>query len=281
MHFAGLIFDIGMFDGIDTKYFLKNNYQVIAVEADPALVKKATETFKDAIARNQLSILNYALSDEDGQELSFNISEYSFWNSLKPEVAGRLNTFKESIIVKSCKLSSLFEKYGVPVYCKVDIEGFDAICVSTLQNTNLQPKYISVETECIGENEPINEAGILKTLDTLKAIGYNQFKLVDQTTLSVLELDKPFYGSAWDKLNRLKNKYLHYNFIRDHKNGVKYNLFYTGASGVFGESLGGSKWYNYDDAVKLLLQHREQYFKLYGNKNKSFTFWCDWHGKFS
>lgn len=279
MQFDGLIFDIGMFDGIDTRYFLKNNYKVIAVEADPTLVKKASETFKEAIDKDQLSILNFALSDQDDQDLSFNISEYAFWNSLKPEVAGRLDTFKESIIVKSRKLSTLFAQYGVPLYCKVDIEGFDAICVSTLEGTTLQPKYLSVETECIGENEVLDEAGMLKTLDTLKAIGYNQFKLVDQTTLAILELDKPFYGGTWDKLNRLKNKYFHYNFIRDHKNGVKYNLFYTGASGAFGESLGGSKWYNYEEAKKLLLQHREQYFNLYKNQNKNFTFWCDWHAK--
>ena len=279
MTYSGLIYDIGMFDGIDTRYFLKNNYKVIAVEADPSLAKSAGQTFQSAVSSGQLVVLNFAIADSDDQELSFNLSENSFWNSLKPGVADRMEMFKENIKVKSRKLSTLFQQYGVPFYCKVDIEGYDAIAVSTLKDTGLLPDYVSVETECIGEHETVDEKTILQTLDTPRGIGYNQFKLVDQTTLDTLELDIPFYGSGWDKLHRLKNKYVHYNLIKDRKKGFSYDFFYTGATGHFGESLGGKKWYHYEDAKNLILQHRAQYFDRYQKQNRNFTFWCDWHAK--
>jgi FkbM family methyltransferase len=279
MQFAGLIYDIGMFDGIDTRYFLKNNYQVIAVEADPTLAKKAIAAFPSEVDSGQLTVLNFALADTDDQDLTFSISENAFWNSLKPGVAGRLETFKESITVKSRKLSTLFKQYGVPTYCKVDIEGYDAICVSTLQDSGLLPDYVSVETECIGENEVMDDKSVLQTLDTLHSLGYNQFKLVDQTTLATLELGIPFYGKFWDTWNRWKNRYFHYNLIKDRKKSLYYHFFYTGATGGFGASLGGKKWYNYNEARQLILEHRKQYFDRYQLKNKNFTFWCDWHAK--
>ena len=38
-----LIFDIGMFDGADTRYYLNKGYKVLAVEANTVLVKRARE----------------------------------------------------------------------------------------------------------------------------------------------------------------------------------------------------------------------------------------------
>ena len=36
-----LIYDIGMFDGADTRYYLNKGYKVLAVEANPIVVKRA------------------------------------------------------------------------------------------------------------------------------------------------------------------------------------------------------------------------------------------------
>ena len=38
-----LIFDIGMYDGSDTRYYLNEGFRVLAIEANPVLVKRARE----------------------------------------------------------------------------------------------------------------------------------------------------------------------------------------------------------------------------------------------
>ena len=36
-----LIFDIGMYDGSDTRYYLNEGFRVLAIEENPVLVKRA------------------------------------------------------------------------------------------------------------------------------------------------------------------------------------------------------------------------------------------------
>lgn len=81
----------------------------------------------------------------------------------------------------------MFHEYGTPFYCKIDIEGNDIIALQTMEKVSEKPLYISVETECIGEDEDI--AGHeLDTLNALYQLGYRKFKLVDQRTLTVLDI---------------------------------------------------------------------------------------------
>ena len=42
-NFERLIFDIGMYDGSDTRYYLNEGFRVLAIEANPVLVKRARE----------------------------------------------------------------------------------------------------------------------------------------------------------------------------------------------------------------------------------------------
>ena len=42
------VFDVGMFDGADTAYYLESGYRVVSVEANPVLVQRAEKTFAPA-----------------------------------------------------------------------------------------------------------------------------------------------------------------------------------------------------------------------------------------
>ena len=57
------IFDVGMYDASDTIYYLEEGYKVVAVEANPALVRRAETMLSSYIASGQLQILNAAISD--------------------------------------------------------------------------------------------------------------------------------------------------------------------------------------------------------------------------
>jgi FkbM family methyltransferase len=62
-----LIFDVGMHTGQDTDFYLKKGFDVVAVEANPALVEGARERFRDAIACGRLVIHEVAIADREGE----------------------------------------------------------------------------------------------------------------------------------------------------------------------------------------------------------------------
>src|SRR5688572_32150023 len=61
------VFDIGMYDGSDSRYFLDEGYRVVAVEANPKLAVKAQQEFRDEIADGRLTVINRALAGEPGE----------------------------------------------------------------------------------------------------------------------------------------------------------------------------------------------------------------------
>ena len=273
-----LIIDAGMHKCEDTSYYLKKGFNVVSIDADINLVNKAKSNYKDQINKGTLTILNYALSSEDNEEVTFNISKETLWNSINAEISDRNGNFHEQVSVKTQKLSSIIKEYGVPYYCKIDLEGYDNIALKTLLEIEKLPEFISVETECLGEGQIITEEETLQTLNTLHQLGYRQFKLIDQRTLSVLtDIDNTFYKDQPTTFIGKKLKYLSSKLNQVSNYDIKLNYkFPVGSSGHFGEDLKG-RWVNYDQAQKSILKHRDDYFHT--NMPLSFGFWCDWHAK--
>jgi FkbM family methyltransferase len=278
-----LIFDIGFHKGEDLQYFLHLGYNVIGMDADPRMVDQAKETFAAQYKTGQLKVFNYAISDENDASVEFNISEWTLWNSLRKEIAGRDNKTMQTITVKTRRLDILMQEHGVPYYCKIDIEGYDALAVSTLKNSSFRPVFMSVETECIGDSEIIDDAKALETLVALHDLGYTKFKLVDQKTLEVLS-EEHFYGvvkkvpvperSTMDKLlgrNKIPPRVIpHFELMRTKH---KFN-FPVSTTGPFGDQLEGN-WVDFETGKKMLLMHRKDFFAMKGVSN--YSFWCDWH----
>ena len=86
----------------------------------------------------------------------------------------RLGADSDLIQVPSVRMDSLLSEYGIPHYMKVDIEGFDHLCLSALASQVDQPRYVSVESHAWSYSET------LKLLTLLSAAGYNRFKIVSQ-----------------------------------------------------------------------------------------------------
>lgn len=269
------IFDIGFCNGFDTVFYLHQGFKVVAVDANTKLIDAAKEQFSSYIKSGQLILINKGIANiESTQE--FFISQNREWSSFSKKIADRCNLLEDSIEIQTTTLPTLFEKYGVPYYCKIDIEGADIDALNSLKNTKNCPQFLSVESECIGEKEVISQKDATLTLDLLHELGYNQFKLVEQNSLSVLKYKEPFYTTnlwfrAKRKLERSFAKseriYLNNKFGFDFKHGC---------TGVFGEFLRG-KWYDYNTAKALLLEKRQEYFNF--TNPISYGFWCDWHAK--
>jgi FkbM family methyltransferase len=279
-----LIFDIGMHEGQDSRYYLSKGYRVVAVDADARLIERARELFADAVRTGRLTLVNCAVAAAQG-ELEFHLSEESGWNSLKQTIANRHHKLKATVRVPARRLADILTEYGVPVYCKIDVEGYDVVCLTTLAHTPELPRFISVEAECVGHQERLTEAQALATLDRLRDLGYRRFKLVDQPSLAVLSPSFSVYRtrpSLWERAqkglglegyrawnyNVLINE-TRANVIRQHDYS-----FPEGASGPFGDDLAGD-WLDYQAARQTLRRHRREYHRMPGAK--PYGFWCDWH----
>jgi FkbM family methyltransferase len=284
-----LIFDVGLHKGEDSLYYLTKGFRVIGIDADHSLIENARNYFSKYLMSNQLILLNFALSNNDDEELDFHISRLPEWNSLKKSISDRDGMYKETIKVKSKKLSSIMIEFGVPSYCKIDVEAADKVCLETLSDLDELPKYISVETECLGEFETETEEQALDTLNILNKLGYRRYKLVDQRSLCVLQPDKAFYRNVGLFLRMInKSKRLSRTYARlQSKLGIgktyrdklsdKFGFTFEGGStGPFGEDL-DFKWLDYETAKRTLLFHRDSYAKL--REATSYGFWCDWHAK--
>ncbi len=259
-----LIFDIGMHMGEDTAYYLARGYNVVAVEADPHLAKIAMEAFSESLNTAQLVILNVAVSNSNDKEMDFYLAEKAEWNSLEKRLADRRRLWRATIRIKTRTLRSLIEQFAFPHYCKIDVEGYDKICLDSLLGLEQRPEYISVETECVGEFETLSEVQALATLDSLQALGYRGFKLVDQSTLTVLEPGTRFYAKDGSRLRESRP-------LLESRLGYR---FPSSSSGPFGPDLAGC-WLDYEVAKETLLRHRRDYF---GSKSSvNYGFWCDWH----
>ena len=245
----------------------------------------AREGHAEAVRKGRLILVHCAVGMEEGS-IQFHLSTCTLWNSLKREITDRNSSHQETVMVPARRLSALLREYGIPLYCKIDVEGYDAACLAALEESSDLPCFISVETECIAQGEQLNDEGALETLERLRKLGYRRFKLVDQRSLAVLSpFGRDIYrerAPLWRRvLKRLRvidfGFYNGCQFIIENRQRLSklrgYN-FPDGSSGPFGDDLEGN-WIDYDMARKALLRHRRNYFCA--SQALSYGFWCDWH----
>jgi FkbM family methyltransferase len=180
-----LIFDLGMNNGDDTDYYLRRGFDVVAVEANPALCDKARGRFRTAINESRLTILNAAVWEKSGEATFYVNLDNDHWSSLDIGWAGRDASQCKEITVPCATLPTLFGKFGVPYYLKIDVEGVDQSMLEQLRSSNLLPLYVSVEDCRFG----------FQYLETLASCGYDGFKLLDQST--VPQMTDPATGNRF------------------------------------------------------------------------------------
>jgi FkbM family methyltransferase len=58
-----LVYDVGMFNGDDTAYYLKKGFRVVGSEANPHLIPQLTERFSTDIEQKRLVVENVAVAE--------------------------------------------------------------------------------------------------------------------------------------------------------------------------------------------------------------------------
>jgi FkbM family methyltransferase len=171
-----LIFDLGMNNGDDTAFYLSRGFKVVAVEANPALCKKATARLEKPIGDGRLTIVNAAIWEKAGETTFYVNLDNDHWSSLDIAWANRDGSRYESIGIKCVTLAGLFGEFGVPHYLKVDVEGVDHTVLEQLRGQSLLPQYVSVEDCRFG----------FQYMEALASRGYDGFKLLDQSTVPLM-----------------------------------------------------------------------------------------------
>jgi FkbM family methyltransferase len=255
-----LIYDVGMFNGNDTAYYLMKGYRVLAIEANPLLAQAGAERFKDEIAKGKLTVLNCGVSERAGHADFWVCDENSFWSSFdksRIEIEHRGHPF-HAVQVPCRTFENILKEYGVPFYLKSDIEGFDHLCVDALSPEQL-PRYCSVEN-CDVED-----------LVRLRKKGFNRFKCISQLDLRQVRFDT---GVPQSKPEDWRYEKDHWVYAGDAHGGDWAPYWSFGVfSGPFGEETDGP-WQSFDETLLAWLKHKLGYAgkRDYGPQN-----WYDVH----
>jgi FkbM family methyltransferase len=213
----GYIFDLGFHNGDDTDYYLKKEYNVIAVEGNPELVAAGALRFSTEIKDGKLVLLNKVVSDIT-KETDFYIHPTRYdWSSCERQKVEWDGSTAKKVSIKTITLEELY-KYGDPYYIKTDLEGNDVILAKQLAHSVQKPKYVSFE---------ISKTDYYHIFNYLYIAGYNLFQLVNQAN-NPEKIDKD----------------ISYKF-------TKYS------SGLFGEDLPQARWLSFDTALTNYMKYKD------------------------
>ena len=222
---SDLIYDVGMHNGDDTAYYLREGYRVVGIEANPVLAESCRRRFSAALTEERLVVLNVGISPKEGAQTFWVNLVHSEFSSFLPDVAGRNGQETRPVEIPGVLFASILDKYGVPFYLKIDIEKHDVYCLNALNSSDL-PAYLSVE------------AHDLSYLSILQTLGYNKFKCVDQTAHNL----RSDFGPAWLRWGR--RKVLRVGELLK----IYRPTFRRGSSGPFGNAM-PDRWRSLDDVA--------------------------------
>lgn len=265
-----LIFDVGMNNGDDTGFYLECGFRVVAVEAHETLCRQVAARFPEAVGDGRLTIRNVAVAGEAGEVEFWINEEHSEWSALDQASAARGGHRHRKVTVPAVRFGDLFRQHGVPHYLKVDIENADHFCLEAIREVGL-PSYLSLE---LSDEAPI---------DACRALGYQRFMLVEQSSLLPIDDWSGPLGwkaqfpriltthRAWPY--RLIRKLVGYQRIRalgQRSRRFPGRDFPIGSSGEFGPNLTGT-WIS-AELVKELWRRHHRHWTSHGRE-----FWCDLH----
>lgn len=235
-----LIYDIGMHQGEDTDFYLKKGFRVIAFEANPDLVEQNRKRFADEINDKKLTIVEGAIVEDcqTGKIPFYKNLVHTIWGTIDSNWVLRneqLGTQHQLIEVDAVNFEQCIRQYGIPYYMKIDIEGADLVCLKTLLKFNIQPRYLSIESDKVSIDRVYEE------IDLMRSLGYKEFLAVQQEDMDRTKVPYP----------PKEGQYVHHQFQR-------------GASGLFGKELAN----NWKSEREILNEYNQIFlnYKRYGDR---------------
>jgi FkbM family methyltransferase len=276
-----LIYDVGLENGDDTAYYLHCGYRVVAIEANLAFVQQASRRFRREIETGRLQIVNVGIFDREGT-LPFYISDRNpQWSTFDEATIREKTSDFRTVDVPCRRFRSILERYGVPYYLKLDIEGAEIHCLRELSAVD-PPHLISFEK---------TQRWSRVSLELLNGLGYHGFKLISQQTFLPIQYpaaDEQRHIEKWQFLLRsgrlpirIARKALGKQLVA-FANPLRRRggwVFASGSSGPFGHETAG-RWQSYDEMLETLDRANCEFQagaeSIHWSRN-GFSFWADFH----
>ena len=142
-----LCFDIGAHYGNRTEIFLRLGARVVAVDAQEACIKAIGEKFP---GNQKLILVNKGVADAEGElpfyicEKASTISTFSNDWIKKMSEGGIFSKYKwnKTEKVPVTTLDQLIKTFGMPKFCKIDVEGFE---LEVIKGLTRPINYLSFE----------------------------------------------------------------------------------------------------------------------------------------
>ena len=164
-----LVFDVGANVGIKTDLFNKLGNRVVAIEPQGYCYKILKDKFKNNLG---VKIVNKGIGNKIGKSILHTSTKYRGFSSLKEgwQKGTKYDSFDGKEIIELTTLENLITEYGLPSFCKIDVESFELEVLNGLQskipclNFEFHGNLFNLIKEC------------LKRLDEL---GYKLFNYVE------------------------------------------------------------------------------------------------------
>ena len=237
-----MIFDIGAHKGLDTRYYISKGFFTVSIEADPVLAGALSQELATEQAEGKAKIINAGVWSTHSTLPFYKNLRNDQWSSFHEAYGRRNQTEAEVVEIECFPITEFFQRYGVPYYLKIDVEGADRHILRSMLGQPLLPQFISVEEYGIG------------CIDDLHALGYTSFKILTQ------------HDKAWCHGPEPKPE----GTPLTHK-----KTFTRDDSGLFGRDIPG-EWLSYADVRQLFRTTiRDDSNKIIGPANE----WWDVHAQ--
>jgi FkbM family methyltransferase len=180
-----MYFDIGSNIG---NWSLANiNYcdKIISIEASPITFNKLVNHCK----HDKIVLLNYAVCNNNGNDITFYQAECDLVSTMNKDwLTGNTSRFYNhpytEITCKTITIDKLIQQYGLPDLIKIDVEGGEYECISSLtQKVNLLCFEWASETNILTFN----------CIDYLFNLGYTKFYIQNMDDYTFRPGDNDFY----------------------------------------------------------------------------------------
>ena len=172
-----MYFDIGANIGNWTLSNLNSCDKIISVEASPSTFQNLLSNVNN---NPKIICLNYAVCNSNDEYITFyncNADTLSTINKdwLDSDISRFYNKFKYDVIkCKPITIDKLIELYGIPELIKIDVEGGEFECISSLtqkvnnlcfewasETNDITFKCLDYLKECLSKTSPKNEWGMI------------------------------------------------------------------------------------------------------------------------